>query len=161
MIKVPHQKLFQKSESYGLILALAIHLIIANIFVFTVPVRPVAHKPVFVYLGAFLENIQSADPLFYASQKDQMIPDHIPIPAAQKTIYNHPMPEDGSYGPHQSPSDLQYKKTLFKKHKTALKETFLEPEQSPAQRIDKNAIKTLRIDPDPPAYKPLSIQNTL
>ncbi|HRZ40397.1 MAG TPA: hypothetical protein P5246_05250 [Candidatus Omnitrophota bacterium] len=161
MIKASHQKLFQKSESCGLLLALAIHLIIANIFVFTVPVRPVAHKPVFVYLGSFLENIQSADPLFYASQKNQMIPDHIPIPAAKKTIYNQPPLEDGSHAPQQSPSDLQYKKTLFKKHKASLKETFLEPEHSPAQRIDKNAIKTLRINPDPPVYKPLSIQNTL
>ncbi len=155
MTKISHEKLFQKCETYGLLFALTLHIIIANMFIFTIPVRAVAHKPFFIYLGAFLENIQSIDPL-YVSQKNQSISEAVPVPATRQTIYTRYLNGDVPFNPQQNPAFPPRKP--FRIQKTTLKETFLKDTQPTEQKLDKETLKRLQINPDLPPYKPLRMQ---
>ena len=46
-------------ESTAFFLSLFVHLIIARLFIFSFPLNDVAHKPVFVFWGSFLDPIES------------------------------------------------------------------------------------------------------
>ncbi len=156
MIRISHQKLFRRSEFYGFLAALGIHIVVANLFVLTVPVRSVAHKPVFVYLGSFLENIQSIEQ-FYPSQKRSSIPgDGTSIPVLRKTSNKSPLPGNPS-SVSQHEATFQPRQTFTSK-KTTLKETFLQENELPLKTLDKKNLKKIQVNPDLAPYKPLSLQ---
>ncbi|MEW5894148.1 MAG: hypothetical protein AB1650_00075 [Candidatus Omnitrophota bacterium] len=78
------------TERHGLLLAVLIHLTAAEIFIFSFPIKGVAHKPSFVFLGAFLdpidENLSHANYDFRFDQHLQVnvTPNINPVPRSLK-----------------------------------------------------------------------------
>ena len=128
------------AEQYGILLAVLIHIIIGKLFVFSFPVRDVAHKPLFIFLGSFLDPI---DENLLPSQY-RFDPDHIRLPNAAVSIN----PKQGPEKPLQTQQAEQ---------KKALKTTFLQKDDdksrvqiTPDHALDTTKIKaqSLKLSPE-------------
>lgn len=105
-------------EIHGIIWAVAIHLIIGQLVVFTSPIKNIPERPVLVFWGAFLGSL---DPSVHSGEiPDQPTAAIIPLSYATTPTDNHRLAKPKTdYRPH-----------MAVQKKTSLKTTFFDDDRS-------------------------------
>ncbi len=132
-------------EKSTIILSLAIHLVVFEIIILTFTLKPVAHKPIFIFLGSILEE-EETTPIAVQARKSS------PNPTLRKALIHSP----SSFLPNSSTSMLKpfYSEIIPKDNKSCQKSSFLNDDDFDQHKL---LLKKLGIATTPPVYMPLRL----